>query len=153
MERSVSFEPRAGRVSPRRDNLTRRWSRGRPFSHLYKVSLSSQHATRMCARLEIRTGVTGAGAAKQPLRQQKIKNAARDGPFVKPVRRARGTKLIVNGQLMPSQASMTRMSARLEIRIGRLAVASREGARSASEMQSCWLDKLMPCSLYIIHVM
>ena len=48
------------------------------------------------------------------------------------------------------QASMTRMCARLEIRTGRLGqvasdrsprVASRKGARSASEMQSCWLDK------------
>ena len=42
------------------------------------------------------------------------------------------------------QASMTRMCARLKIRTGRLAhtyVASRKGARSASEMQFCWLDK------------
>ena len=37
---------------------------------------------------------------------------------------------------------MTRMCARLEIRTGRLGqVASRKGARSASEMQSCWLVK------------
>ena len=36
------------------------------------------------------------------------------------------------------------MRARLDIRTERLAdtrVASRQGARSASEMQSCWLDK------------
>ena len=44
------------------------------------------------------------------------------------------------------QASMTRMCAWLEIRTGRLAhtrmyVASRKGARSASEMQFCWLDR------------
>ena len=40
------------------------------------------------------------------------------------------------------QTSKTRVRARLEIRTGRLAhTASRQGARSASEMQSCWLDK------------
>ena len=36
---------------------------------------------------------------------------------------------------------MTRMCARLEIRTGRLAF--RKGARSASEMQSCWLDNIV----------
>ena len=43
------------------------------------------------------------------------------------------------------QTSKTRVRARLDIRTERLAdtpyVASRQGARSASEMQSCWLDK------------
>ena len=38
------------------------------------------------------------------------------------------------------QTSKTRVRARLDIRTERLAHTSHQGARSASEMQSCWLD-------------
>ena len=47
----------------------------------------------------------------------------------------------------PCQTSKTRVRAQLDIRTERLAhthVVSRQGARSASEMQSCWLDKPDP---------
>ena len=52
----------------------------------------------------------------------------------------------------PCQTSKTRVRARLDIRTERLAhtrmyVASRQGARSASEMQSCWLDKTVDLTL------
>ena len=48
--------------------------------------------------------------------------------------------------VLDCQTSKTRVRARLEIRTGRLAhTASRQGARSASEMQSCWLDKVLEC--------
>ena len=56
-------------------------------------------------------------------------------------------KQLLTGDARPRffcQTSKTRVRARLDIRTERLAhthVASRQGARSASEMQSCWLDK------------
>ena len=42
------------------------------------------------------------------------------------------------------QTSITRVRARLEIRTERLAF--RQGARSASEMQYCWLDNCELCA-------
>ena len=60
---------------------------------------------------------------------------------------------IYTGLARASQTSKTRMCARLEIRTGRLAVRAK---CSASEMQSCWLDKARACFTlrpkYMFHV-
>ena len=120
-------------------------ARGSKLTLLSKRTVDGYHPSR-CLRTLRAARAKGSGQSKVSPRDKFINLPCVHGP-------SRAASSIINareasersmraqiytGLARACQTSKTRMCARLEIRTGRLAVRAK---CSASEMQSCWLDK------------